>query len=198
MEEEIWAPVKGFEGRYEVSTLGRVRSLSYNGTGLVKVLKPSGDTHGYTKFSLCKDGRRYMKKTHRLVAEAFLEKPKNKECVDHINGIRSDNACENLRWCSHKENLNYPLFKLKAAVAKIGMINELCHNSRRLIQKTMDGTVIKEWPSAMEVQRTLGFGQPSITNCCNGKKQSAYGYKWEWIDAPKRKPYNKSNSEQKS
>ena len=83
MEEEVWKPIKDYEGLYEISNLGRVKSLNYGGTGKGKILK-----------------------VHRLVAEAFIPNPGNKPCVDHINTIKNDNRVENLRWVTYKENSN--------------------------------------------------------------------------------------------
>lgn len=113
---EIWKPVKGYEGLYEVSSLGNVRSLDrhlmfgnhyclFKGKPLKAYLTPKG----YLSVMLYKNnkGKRYL--IHRLVAEAFISNPNNLPCIDHINTIRDDNRVENLRWCTRKENSNNPL-----------------------------------------------------------------------------------------
>ena len=106
MEEEIWKPIKDFEGYYEVSNIGRVRSLNYKRTGKEKILKNIKDYKGYLEVVLTKNGKRKQFKVHRLVAEAFIPNPENKPCIDHINTVKSDNRVENLRWATYKENSN--------------------------------------------------------------------------------------------
>ena len=106
MEEEIWKPIKEFEGYYEVSNMGRVRSLNYKRTGKEKILKNIGDYKGYLEIVLTKNGKQKQFKVHRLVAEAFIPNPENKPCIDHINTVKSDNRVENLRWVTYKENSN--------------------------------------------------------------------------------------------
>ena len=106
MEEEIWKPIKDFEGYYEVSNIGRVRSLNYKRTGKEKILTNIEDYKGYLEVVLTKNGKRKQFKVHRLVAEAFIPNPENKPCIDHINTIKSDNRVENLRWVTYKENSN--------------------------------------------------------------------------------------------
>ena len=106
MEEEIWKPIKEFEGYYEVSNMGRVRSLNYKRTGKKKILKNIEDHKGYLEVGLTKNGKRKQFKVHRLVAEAFIPNPENKPCIDHINTVKNDNRVENLRWVTYKENSN--------------------------------------------------------------------------------------------
>ena len=97
--EEIWRPIAGYEGLYEVSYDGNVYS---HHTG--KDLKPRLNTEGYPIVELCKDGQRKCVRIHRLIAQAFIPNPENKPYVDHINRIRNDNRLENLRWVTCSEN----------------------------------------------------------------------------------------------
>ena len=101
MNEEIWKPIRNYEGLYEVSNFGRVKSLNYKRTEKEGILKPRTDKDGYLITSL---GRGKTVKIHRLVAEAFITNPENKPCVDHINKIRNDNRAENLQWATISEN----------------------------------------------------------------------------------------------
>lgn len=116
---EEWRDVKGYEGLYQVSNEGRVKSLEryVGGNGrngclkLIKskILKQSLHPFGYWQVSLHKDGVQKTEKIHQLVAKAFIPNPENKPHIDHINTIRTDNRVENLRWCTVKENVNNPI-----------------------------------------------------------------------------------------
>ena len=102
MKDEIWVDIKGYEGLYQVSNKGRVKSLNYNKTGEERVLINQPDKTGYLHVVI----KGKIINVHRLVAEAFIPNPENKPCVDHINTIRGDNRVENLRWATTKENMN--------------------------------------------------------------------------------------------
>ena len=110
---EIWKDIKNYKGIYQVSNLGRIRSLKRtirgNNNPYIKngrVLK-TWNFNGYLCANLCLNGANNKVKVHRIVAEAFIENPENKKEVNHINGIRTDNRVENLEWCSHKENIQH-------------------------------------------------------------------------------------------
>ncbi len=116
--DETWKPVKGYEGLYEVSNKGNVRSVDryvMNGKGYCllkgKPRKIYHNSKGYLKTELHKNGQGKQYFIHRLVANAFIPNPNNLPYIDHINTIRDDNRAINLRWCTHKENSNNPLTK---------------------------------------------------------------------------------------
>ena len=99
--QEIFKWVKGYEGYYEVSNKGKVRSTSYKGT---RILKPSKTKRGYLNVIFCINQVKIHKLVHRLVAETFLMNPNNLKQVNHINGNKEDNSVENLEWCTQEYN----------------------------------------------------------------------------------------------
>lgn len=104
---EIWKPIPNYEN-YEVSSLGRVRSLNYNNqTDKVRILKLAIRKDGYTQIMLNKEGKCKMYSVHRLVAEAFIPNPNNLPCVNHIDENKQNNDVSNLEWCSYGYNINY-------------------------------------------------------------------------------------------
>lgn len=178
---EIWKPVKGFEGYYEVSNLGRVKSLSRKVEGVrygkhyefiikERIVKLGVDNKGYFRYPFSKNGVTTTKKIHRVVAEAFLGDIYDKE-VDHINTIRTDNRVENLRIVTSKENCNNPLTKVKNAIGHFKPV--------RCIKQ--DGTVV-EFSSITEAENN-GYGKGcSISQCCNGKLRTYHQCRWEYIN----------------
>lgn len=161
---EVWRDVKGYEGRYQVSSMGRVKSLKWNKE---RFLKPSRDKDGYLLVTLCAGGKRKTLKVHRLVCEAFHKNTDNKPQVNHINEDKADNRACNLEWCTCKQNINH------------GSRNERV--SKPVGQYSLDGKLIKLWPSTMEVERQTGFNHGNINQVANGKLKQAYGFIWKYV-----------------
>ena len=144
---EIWKEIKGYEGLYEVSSEGRVRSLDKWVKGKVlylkkgKVLKESY-SDGYPQVVLTKDERRKSYKVHRLVAESFIDNPNNLPCIDHINTIRTDNRIDNLRWVSYKENSNNPITLKKHYGLQIRLGS---HPTPETLKKLSESHIGKHW-----------------------------------------------------
>ena len=114
IENEVWKDIEGYEGKYQVSNMGRVKSLNYKGCiGKERILKQVFNDYGYLKVCLSKDGKTKQIKVHRLVAQTFIENIENKPYIDHINTIRTDNRVENLRFVTRIENMNNELTKEK-------------------------------------------------------------------------------------
>lgn len=171
---EIWKPIKGFEELYHVSNYGRVKSLNYNHTKQEKIRRPFKDKDGYLKVVLYKDKKTYTFQIHRLVAQAFIDNPLNLPCVNHINEVKADNRSENLEYCDNAYNNNYGTRNERIAKSNTNNPN----TSKVVLQYSLDGNLINEFPSTKEVQRQLGFGRTTIGKCCLGKYKTAYGFKW--------------------
>lgn len=180
---EIWRDIKGYEGIYQVSNFGNVRSLDRYGKGKHgkafykgKMFTPNTIKYGYKQVCLRKDGKYRMFLVHRLVAKAFIPNPNNKPHINHIDRNTSNNSVDNLEWVTHKENMNYEPSKI---VMSQSQLNEKV-KSKRVLQYTLEGDLIKEWPSASEIKRELGFERSCICRCCRGEFEQMYGYKWEY------------------
>ena len=168
MKNEEWRDVVGYEGRYQVSSMGRVKSFKWNKE---RILKPSMDKDGYLLVTLCAGGKPKTLKVHRLVCEAFHENLENKSDVNHLNEIKTDNRASNLEWCTRRDNINH------------GSRNERLGKalSKPVGQYAQDGELIKVWPSTMEVERQAGFSNGNISQAANGKYKKAYGFIWKYI-----------------
>lgn len=109
--EEIWKPIDGYEGLYEVSNLGRVRSLEFrNGSGRhkrVRLLSPTDNGHGYKIIGLVVGGKKRNHYVHRLVAQSFVPNPNNLPVIDHVDHDRGNNVAHNLRWMTQRDNVRY-------------------------------------------------------------------------------------------
>ena len=105
MKEE-WKPIKGYEGLYEVSNMGRVKSLHY---GKERIMSAPNGSSGYRRVNLSKQTTRKIKRVHRLVAEAFIPNPMNLPVVNHLDGDKHNNCVSNLEWCTNKENTNHAI-----------------------------------------------------------------------------------------
>lgn len=166
---EIWLPIKGYEGKYEVSSLGRVRSLNYHRTGQTKYMILQNDKYGYKCVPLRKNGKLRLHKVHRLVAEAFIPNWFDEPQVNHIDEDKTNNHVDNLEWCDAKYNNNF-------GTTRERMVGK---QSKPVLQLTKTGELVREWPSTMEAGRN-GFHQCEISLCCNGKRKSHKGYIWKY------------------
>lgn len=169
IEGEIWKPIIGYIGVYEVSNFGRIKSINRPNEILLK-------THlhqGYEKVTLCKETNRFSASVHRIVSEAFIPNPENKSEVNHINGIRNDNRVENLEWCSHKENIihSYKILKRKSN----GGANESFF--KKVAQYGLDGKLINKFISVTEAKNKLKIKVKDISSCALGTPQKDHNGK---------------------
>lgn len=171
---EIWKTVKGYEGLYEVSNLGNVRSLDYHNWGVVRNLTPVMDCYGCMRVCLCKNNKQRNGLVHRMVAQAFLENPLELPQINHINENKSDNRVENLEWCDCLHNNNHGTRNERISKSKR---NTKC---KKVIQMDLQGNFIREWVSLNEIMRVLGFNAAFVARCCHGVKPTAYGYRWQY------------------
>lgn len=202
--EEIWRDIEGYEGQYQVSNLGRVRSVErqvrkWNGFKTIResFLKQKLGKNGYVQVTLCKDGRMKTYLAHRLVAKAFIPNSENKPYIDHINTIKTDNRTDNLRWVTRKENEQNPLSILHRSEwqkgGKNGMYGKFGKEHNRsipIVQLTMDGKYIRDWECTRQVERELGFPSNNICSVLRKRTNSSHGYKWVY-----KSDYDAKNSE---
>ena len=188
--EEIWKDIPEWEGFYQASTFGRVRSvdrvlITQNSHGFLsprkhkgEIISPNTNNRGYLYLCLCKDNNHHwFAKVHRLIAMTFLPNPNHLSDVNHKDGNKLNNKVENLEWCSHSENqkhalrtgLNvkpYAAGKYKKAVLQIDPITK---------------DVVAEFDSITAA--TLYFGKTNTTNIgnvLNGRHKIAYGFEWKY------------------
>ena len=177
METEIWrTPIdKGIKyEKYQVSNYGRLKNLNYRNTGRAKLMNPWEDKDGYLKIGLRKNRKTDSTFVHRLVAQTFIPNPENLPEVNHIDEDKTNNRVDNLEWKSHRDNCNHGTRNERMTKAKING-----KTSKKVLQFTLSGEFIREWPSTKECGRN-GFDQSSVSKCCRGKLPHYKGFRWEY------------------
>ena len=181
IETEVWKDIKGYEGLYQVSNMGRVKSLgrmvaSKKGSKQYRkerILKPWTNRGGYLQVTLCNgSNKRTAPQVHRLVCKEFHKNPENKPEVNHINEDKLDNRACNLEWVTAKENINHGTRTARMAKTR----------SKSVGQYTRDGKFVKIWQSPHEVEKLFGFAPNTISAAARGKRKTAYGFIWKYIN----------------
>jgi hypothetical protein len=187
--KEIWINIKDYEGLYQISNFGRVKSLERikkPGKGFYfrkeRVLRETKDKDGYLYVVLLKESYRYTVKIHRLVAKAFIPNPEDKKQVNHKNGIKTDNNVDNLEWVTQSENITHSFRVLgqKPNMAGLGKFGIDSKRSMKVCQYSIDGEFIKQWDSGADASRSLNIPQSNISSCSLNRPgyNHAGGFKW--------------------
>lgn len=166
--KEVWKGITGYEESYQVSNLGNVRSLNYRRTGKIKNLVPKVNNCGRLWVEL--QGKAYL--VHRLVATEFIPNTKCFPEINHKDENPKNNKVDNLEWCTGEYNKQMYINHHVCGRRKI--------NTRVVNQIDDFGNVVRQWNDSRTIQNETGMNQWSITQCCDGKRKSAYGFRWQY------------------
>lgn len=189
---EVWKDIAGYEGLYQVSSHGNVRSLNWGNRGFVKNLYLKPHNKGYLQVELSNRGIKKMHTVHRLVALAFVPGYSEGLVVNHLDENKQNNRCENLEWCTTSENTKHSCNIHPQRYSNNGKHR---HQSSRasslkgrylfgvpIIQCDQSGKTLQTWSSPVEIRNALGYSDWSIRECCRGKRKQAYGYIWQYAN----------------
>ncbi len=176
--QEIWKPIVGWEGLYEVSNLGNVRSLdryvnqlNYKRFCKGQLLKPTFHKSNYYNVTLRNSGIQKISKVHQLVMNAFNPNTFNKKLeINHIDGNTRNNRLDNLEWCTHQQNLQH------------ASEHRLLSIYKPINQYDLHGNFIKRWDSMIEARKYYNYGINSLRNACKRKSGIHKGYIWRYAD----------------
>lgn len=185
---EEWRPICGYEGLYQVSNLGRVKSLKNNkGIYREKILIIGKNKDGYLQINLCKEGKMKTFRVHRLVANAFIENPNEYTTVNHIDENKENNCVDNLEWMNLSQQQRHGTC-IKRRVEKIDWKTKVANTdykaiaekqSKRVYQYDKNGKLVAIWESTRECGRN-GYNQGNVAACCRGEAKSHRGYIWSY------------------
>lgn len=184
--EEIWKDIPDWEGMYQASNLGNIKSLSreYMNRGRIcslkgRILKFTKQSNGYLQVGLHIEGTKYNYLVHRLVLEAFTSNPNNYPQCNHKDGVKTNNYASNLEWCTPSENVKHSYEELDRVGPLTGKCGKLHHRSKPVAQYSLTGKLIKTWESINLAEQGTGT-RGNIWKSCNNKQRTAGGYKWEY------------------
>ena len=183
--KEVWKDIPNYEGLYQVSNLGNIKSLSFGAknhklSNIVTLLKKTPSNMGYYKVELYKNGKSKMYYVHRLVAMTFIPNPENKPQVNHIDGDKSNNSVSNLEWATSKENLHHAVNTgLRSATPMLGRRGSQNPTSKIFYQYDLNGNYIATHCGISETARQLGIKPSVISACLSGRNKTGKGYIWK-------------------
>ena len=172
--QEIWKDVKGYEGCYQVSNLGRVKSLNYLQKGKEQILRLEKTPKNYFRCAFSKDGKVKRYSVHRLVAQAFIPNPYNLPIINHKDENPSNNRVENLEWCDSKYNNNYG--------THIQKIANKVRNHPNMSKKVLCIETGVIYQSTHQAERELGYSRGFVSHCCRDVNKTCGGFHWRYID----------------
>ena len=179
---EIWKDIEGYEGLYQISNFGRIKSLERRVKGKKpgttqhikeKIRKFSYTTEGYAYVVLAKEGVNKTILVHRLVAKAFIPNPDNLPCVNHKDENKQNDFVENLEWCTYSYNNIYK---------NIHRRRNLDNVNRKVIQYDLEMNEIKRWDSLTEPCSFYGIAAGNMIKCCKGERIHCAGFKWRYYE----------------
>ena len=178
--EEIWKDIPNYEGLYQASNLGRIKSFPrrYSRNKTEIIMKQRFNHKGYLQLSLCKNGKLSNKMVHRLVAETFIPNPNSLPQVNHIDGVKKNNNVDNLEWCDNSYNQIHAN-KMGLNKHRLERVKEVCQ--KPIAQYDMSGRFITAYPSLIEAAESTGISNKSISLCALNKTKQSGGYKWQYI-----------------
>lgn len=185
LEGEIWKDIKGYEGSYQISNYGRVRSLCRSGVDgrnlKGAIMHGTDNGNGYLSVMLTKERRGKRFYIHRLVAEHFILNPDNLSDVNHINEFEKwNNTVSNLEWMSHLDNMNYGTRKERVSqLYKGAPQNKWC---RKVYQLDSHGDIVEVFDTVAEASRITGINYGGIAKCCAGEFISSGGFMWIYAE----------------
>ena len=208
--EEIWKDIEGYEGFYKISSFGNVLSLNYANHGYPKKLVPKVNNHGRLWVELVKCGKKKPFLIHRLVGMAFIPNPDNLPQINHKDENPKNNCVENLEWCDQRYNNLYSMLRhperkphlIRKAPYPTGELWHQIHknhtggrkscghkpyessgpykNTMPVTQYTRQMEQIKTWSNIYDVCKENDWRTSSIKECCEGKRKTAYGFRWQY------------------
>ena len=186
MNKEIWKDIPEYEGLYQASNLGRIKSLkrehfipSLNKKIWItneKILRQGTGKDGYKYVVLTKNSNRKTYKVHKLVMKTFTNIQNKKRYINHIDGNKQNNVINNLEWCTNSENIKH---------AYDNKLIDITKKYKRVNQYDLNGNFIRQWNSMKEAGEKLNICSQNISMCCRGVRKKAYNYIWRYADGDK-------------
>lgn len=182
--KEIWKDIPDYEGIYQASNLGKIKSLPKNikmpkggyRKQKEKFLKFSIDKDGYFKTTICKNKKPKTYYVHRLIAKTFIKNKENKSFVNHIDGNKQNNCVNNLEWCTAKENVNHAIHILKKRMKKVD-------------KYSLDNVYIETYESIEEAGLKNNIKPEHIWRCCKNIRPTSGGFIWKYNNPTNRNSF---------